>query len=202
MAATLQDLFDHYLISKPSRGKIRSASNTLIHICRSMNAESPEDIDVSRCWQIPEAIEKFNGREVNKATQEKSTLAEMIGAYGPRNGWEVLFEIFITDPDENFRQYALQTLDACLEHHSGLVQFYIKRFIFGQEELMQAVSIRLFINYFCRNMDPDFFAGLAEELMQTDPEIQAIFRETLLYHLKKVDGKCEENLGILRELFL
>jgi hypothetical protein len=126
----------------------------------------------------------------------------MIGAYGPRDGWENLFEIFINDPDENFRQYSLQTLDSCIDHHPGLVQNYIKRFIFGADELMQAVSIKLSINFYCRNMDADFFAGLAEELVKTDPEIQTAFRETLLYHLEKTDEKCRENIRILRDLFL
>ena len=79
--SNLQELYDFYLETNPSTGKIRNATNFLIHACQAMEVSSPEEIDDDLIEELPSAIDQYFGDNQQKAVHDKGVLAEMIEAH-------------------------------------------------------------------------------------------------------------------------
>jgi len=139
----LQDLYDYYLTTKPSRGKIKAATTLLIHICKALNVNSPEEIGRAMFIRIPQSLDEMYYSTQHKAINDKSTLAEMIGRYGPQNGWDETLEILLDDRDENLRQFTLNTLEYVGKRQPAAVLPYIERFRKSSDPLMRDVSANL-----------------------------------------------------------
>ncbi|HID40198.1 MAG TPA: hypothetical protein EYP36_11890 [Calditrichaeota bacterium] len=139
----LQDLYDFYLSTKPSRGKIKSATTLLIHICKALQTISPEEIGQEMFSKIPQALDEMYYSTQHKAINDKSTLAEMIGRFGPQNGWDETFEILLDDRDENLRQFTLNTLEYVGKRNPAMVLPYIERYRKSSDLLMRDVSANL-----------------------------------------------------------
>ena len=145
----LQELYDFYLQTKPSRGKVKSATTLLIHICKALGVNSAEEISSGFYEDVPTAIEKYYENEPHKAIQDKSILAEMIGRFGPKNGFEKAFDILLSDRDENLRQFTLYSLEDRSCDAQELVTNYVERFRKSPDPLMRYVAAHLTSRMLC-----------------------------------------------------
>lgn len=139
----LQDLYDYYLKTKPSKGKVKSATTLLIHVCKAFRKSTPEEITFDLFAEIPQAIDDHYKTEQYKALLDKSILAEMIGRYGPRDGWEKTFEILLEDRDENLRQFTLHALEFAGENYLDCVIPYLEKYRSSSDLLMKHISAHI-----------------------------------------------------------
>ena len=145
----LQELYDYYLDTRPSRGKLKSASSMLIRVCKVLKLNSPEDITSDYYKEIPAAIDKYHESSENLAIQNKSILAEMIGRYGPKDGWEKTFNVLLSDKDENLCQFTLHSLEYSGSKNYPLTLSYIEKYMHHHDRLMRHVSAHLVCNLLC-----------------------------------------------------
>ncbi|RLD12018.1 hypothetical protein DRI50_09545 [candidate division KSB1 bacterium] len=147
--SSLQELYDFYLETNPSTGKIRNATNFLIHACQAMDVASPEDIVDEKLEDLPDAIDQYFAENHQKAIHDKGVLAEMIGRYGPRDGWENVYRKLLRDHDENLRQFALQALEFSARKDPAIALPYIEKFKNGKNKLMRRVAALLILRMLC-----------------------------------------------------
>lgn len=147
--ANLQELYDFYLETNPSTGKIRNATNFLIHACQALEVSCPEDITDEMIEELPSAIDRYFRDNHQKAVHDKGVLAEMIGRYGPRNGWEKVYRFLLKDKDENLRQFTLQAIEFSARKNPEIAMPYIETFRRGKNELMRRVAALLSLRIIC-----------------------------------------------------
>ena len=145
----LQDLYDFYRQTNPSHGKIKAATTFLIHCCKALNLSSPDDITVDIYEDIPPSIEMLFKYSESQSIQDKSILAEMIGRYGPKDGWEKVLEILLSDSDENLKQFTLQSLEYYGCENPKEIYQYVERYLFSDDSLMVHIAARIFISMLC-----------------------------------------------------
>ncbi len=145
----LLDLYEFYIQTQPSSGKVKSATTMLIHVCKALDVNAPEEVTVDLFEEIPRAIGEFYQSSPGKALHDKSVLAEMIGHYGPRDGWEKPFEYLLNDPDENLRQFTLSALQFYGESHSESIIPYIERYKNSENQLIKDVTANLVGKLLC-----------------------------------------------------
>lgn len=141
--ANLQELHDHYLKTKPHIQKVQRSSQFIVRLCRHLNLSSPEEIDPELYSELPKAVDAYYKNDFHKAIQDKSMLAEMIGRYGPINGWENVLDALFRDEDSNLRQFSLQSLEFCGRENLNLIISYLEKYKDSGDELMKAVSARV-----------------------------------------------------------
>jgi hypothetical protein len=180
-AKSLQDLHDFYLSSRPNAGKVQTASKLLIRLCRQLNLESPEKIIPVLYEDIPAAIDAFHKKDRHKAIQDKSILAEMIGRYGPKHGWERVLEIFLDDPDSNLNQFAFQALEYCGKSQYDLVIPYIEKYAIADNELMNIVAAKVFSKIYT----PDNHDKMMQWIKSAAENKQDELLENLLHNAQK-----------------
>ncbi|NOX89124.1 MAG: hypothetical protein GXO77_08860 [Calditrichaeota bacterium] len=175
----LQELYDYYLETNPSTGKIRNATNFLIHVCQAMNVSSPEEVTDEVLVELPPAIDKYFNENRQKAVQDKGILAEMIGRYGPRNGWEEVYEILLKDKDENLRQFTLQALEFCALRQPQLAVPYINKFRKGRNKLMRQVAAILTVRMLCSPQKKNISKELEKWNLEGDQDFIKLICEIL-----------------------
>lgn len=57
--ANLQEIFNFYINTNPTKWKLRNASNLLIHACQALNVNSAEEIDEELLEELPEALDSL-----------------------------------------------------------------------------------------------------------------------------------------------
>ncbi len=145
----LQDLYDFYRQTNPSQGKLKAATTFLIHCCKALNFSSPDDVTEDIYEEIPSSIEMHFKYSESQSIQDKSILAEMIGRYGPRDGWEKVIEILLSDADENLSQFTLQSLEYYGCENPIEIYPYVERYLFSNNSLMVHIAARIFISMLC-----------------------------------------------------
>jgi len=202
----LQDLYDHYINSKPSRGKVKAASSMLIHVCKAMDLVSPEVITAEYYKEIPRAINKYYYSANNLAVQDKSILAEMIGRYGPRDGWERTFKILLQDEDENLRQFTLHSLEFSCDKIPDIVVNYIEEYKDHPDVLLRDVAAHLTGNLLCLDEND----SIREKLSKWCGKESQSFLDEIMTSLKtsisnpsqtKDQKQCEVAYKWLKETF-
>lgn len=149
----LQDLYDFYIQTKPSRGKLKAASSMLIHVCKALNQVSAEQVTPDFYKEIPPAIDLYYKSSKNLAIQDKSILSEMIGRYGPKDGWEKAFEVLLKDEDENLRQFTLHSLEYITAQQPDLVIKYIEEYKNSSDSMLREVTVHLVENLLCSDQN-------------------------------------------------
>ncbi len=184
----LQDLYEFYLQTKPSKGKVQAATRFLIHICRYLQVSSPEEVTPDRFGEIPEAIESHHELAYHSAIQEKSILAEMIGRYGPRDGWEKVLDILLTDKDDNLRQFTLQALAYSVCDQLESIISYLERFKDGEHPLMRQVTASLIAKVLVQKGCEQLKSRIVLWAQQGDPAmIQQIYDHVQTISLSTAD---------------
>jgi len=140
----LQDLHDFYLSTKPNTLKVQTSSKLLIRLCIHLKLDTPEQITKEYYKTLPNAVDEYYHNDFHKAIQDKSMLAEMIGRYGPQDGWERSLATLLKDNDSNLRQFSFQSLEFCGVSNPKLILPYIEKYKNSKDELMQAVAARIF----------------------------------------------------------
>ncbi len=196
----LEDLYTYYIQTRPSLGKLQNASRFLIHICKSMDVASAEKITEDMYADIPAAIERFHKGAQHRAIQDKSVLAEMIGRYGPRDGWEKPLDILLNDPDENLRQFTLQALGYSICKEAERIIPFLERSKNSGNPLLRQVTIQL-VN---RGLCSDQCDRLKEAVVRWAEEGDLQFLRQLADDLKlnnQSDGVCPETMDWIENLF-
>jgi hypothetical protein len=124
----LQELYDEFLRTQPSVGKIKTATTMMIHVCKALNVPSNEEITVEYFKEIPGSLDNYFSNYPLRATQDKAILSEMIGRVGAIPELKAVLEELLADKDENVRQYALHSLEYCGLKDSSLILPYIERY--------------------------------------------------------------------------
>lgn len=139
----LQNLYDYYIKTKPSAGKIRTATTLLIRICKALNVDTPEEVSEDMYKLIPRAIDDFYKSSVHRALQDKSMLAEMIGRYGPREKWAEALDVLLADPDQNLRLFTLQSLIYYGMKDPLSILPYVERYVDSEDEELRQGAVNL-----------------------------------------------------------
>ncbi len=191
--SNLQELYDFYLETNPSTGKIRNATNFLIHACQAMEVSSPEEIDDDLIEELPSAIDQYFGDNQQKAVHDKGVLAEMIGRYGPRNGWEKVYELLLTDRDENLSQFALQAIEFSARKNPQMAMPYIEKFRNGKRTIMRRVAALLVSRLICADQREfiDFHIG---SWQKNDPEFVQLILDLLDHQAHNSLNNLDEKL--------
>lgn len=145
----LQDLYDAYIETRPSSGKVKTATSMLIHVCKALEISSQEEVTSEYFESIPKALDSFFHAHPLKATLDKTMLAEMIGRVGPKKSVKNLLEKLLTDEDENVRQFSLN----CLEYYGiqkpGSILPYIEKYRNSNDDEMLVTAAILVGNIQC-----------------------------------------------------
>ncbi len=162
MASNLQILFDEYAKRKPSKGKLDAAIKFLIHTCKALRISSAEEVGPDEFSGILKSIELFHARSRDAAIQDKSILAEMIGSYGPKDGWDIVLDQLLNDHDKNLRQFALQTLELSGEHNPQIIIPYIEQAMTAKDAIMVHIAAILVTRLYCSG-HKDYITSLISE---------------------------------------
>ncbi len=139
----LQDLYEAYIETRPSSGKIKNATSMMIHVCRALDIASQEEVTSEYFESIPRSLDSFYYAHPMKATMDKSILAEMIGRIGPKKKLKSLLEKLLKDNDENVRLFTLNSLKFCGVKKPQLVLPYVEKFRKFSDMEMRAAAASL-----------------------------------------------------------
>lgn len=145
----LQDLYDAYIETRPSSGKIKTATSMLIHVCKALDISSQEEVTSEYFDSIPQSLDSYFRAHPLKSTLDKTMLAEMIGRVGPKKSVKNLLEKLLTDKDENVRQFSLN----CLEYYGikkpSSILPYVEKYRNSTDEEMLVTAAMLVGNMQC-----------------------------------------------------
>jgi len=146
----LQELFDAYLLTKPSAEKIRAATVMMIHVGKALNVATQEEVTSEYFEEITDAIDDFFVKSPQKATLDKAILAEMIGRIGPKGKLKRIYKKLLNDRDENVRQYALASLEYFGEKRPKTVLDYVNIYRKSEDESMKMIAVELVAKLLCQ----------------------------------------------------
>ena len=175
----LQELYDEFLKTEPSVGKIKTATTMMIHVCKALNVPSNEEITVEYFKEIPANLDNFFSNYPLKSTQDKAILSEMIGRIGPIPELKAVLEELLADKDENVRQYALHGLE-----YRGLkdplsILPYIERFRKTDDSIMYTMAAYLVGKISCTK-DYKLVLERVEQWYEDDKEfVQEVIKHML-----------------------
>jgi hypothetical protein len=139
----LQELYDAFLKTTPSDGKIKAATTMMIHVSKALNMASNEEITTEYFVDIPRSLNEFFYNTPPKALQDKAILSEMIGRVGPMPELRGLLENLLADEDENVRQYALHSLEYYGLTDPGAVLPYVEKYMRAVDPIMSTMAVHL-----------------------------------------------------------
>ena len=187
----LQDLYDAYIETRPSSGKIKTATSMLIHVCKALEISSQEEVTSEYFESIPHALDSYFFAHPMKATLDKTMLAEMIGRVGPKKSVKKLLEKLLTDKDENVRQFALN----CLEYYGikkpSSILPYIEKYRNSTDEEMLITAAMIVGNIQCSDQHEMILEKIKKWYKNRDTAFvqEVIKRMIMLRRQRKCDKK-------------
>jgi hypothetical protein len=187
----LQNLYDTYIETRPSSGKIKTATSMLIHVCKALEISSQEEVTSEYFESIPKALDSYFHAHPLKATLDKTMLAEMIGRVGPKKSVKNLLEKLLTDEDENVRQFSLN----CLEYYGikkpSSILPYIEKYRNSEDEEMLVTAAMLVGNIQCSDQNEMILEKIKKWYKNGDITFvrEVIKRMIMLRRQKKCDKK-------------
>ncbi len=139
----LQQLHDYYLTTKPAARKVKNASQVLIRLCKELNVDSPSLITDEFYPELTKVVDSYYEHDIHKAIQDKSVLAEMVGRYGLRDGYEIIMEKLLEEKDSNLKQFCIQAMEYSARQDISFVESYIERYKNSDESVMRSVVARM-----------------------------------------------------------
>ena len=187
----LQDLYDTYLKSRPSIGKIKTASSTMIHICKALDISSQEEVTFDYFESIPPALDSFFQAHPLKATIDKTMLAEMISRIGPQKKVKNILDKLLADQDENVRQYTLNSLEYYGLEHPKKILPYIEKYRKSSDQEMASTAAMLVGNLQCSDQSTEILEWIKKWYNQNDVKFveEVISRMIMLRRQRKCDNK-------------
>lgn len=138
-----QEIYDKYLQTEPSVGKIKSSTSLAIHLCKALEMDSQNEITADYFNELPVVLEDYFKNYPLRAVQDKAMLAEMIGRIGPTGNLRELFKILLTDKDENVRQYTLHSIYYWAMDDPERALPYIEKYRKSEQESMRIMAAHL-----------------------------------------------------------
>jgi hypothetical protein len=139
----LQELYDAFLETRPSNGKIKTATTMMIHVCKALDIPSQEEITQDMFAELPQTLDNYFFNYPLKSTQDKAILAEMIGRVGPSEELRGMLERLLGDKDENVRQYSLHTLEYFGKINPPVILEYIEKYRTGEDPVMHTMAAHI-----------------------------------------------------------
>jgi hypothetical protein len=186
----LQELYDAFLKTKPSDGKIKAATTMMIHVSKALNVPSNEEITTEYFVDIPRSLDEFFYNTPPKAVQDKAILSEMIGRIGPLPVLRGLLENLLADEDENVRQYALHSLEFYGLMEPEAVLPYVEKFIRGVDPVMSTMAAHLAGKISCS----DKFQVILDRIVSWYEKGEYAFVQEVLKRMiqLRTHGLCQE----------
>ena len=179
----LQELFDAYLLTKPSAEKIRAATVMMIHVGKAMNVVTQEEITSEYYDEIAEAIDDFFSKTPQKAILDKAILAEMIGRIGPNGKLKRLFKSLLADKDENVRQFTLASLEYTGQKQPKTMLSYVELYRNSVDDSMKMIAVDLIAKLLCqgkhKSVLPKFKIWCRED--------NGVFAAAIIQRVKELD---------------
>jgi hypothetical protein len=191
----LQDLYDSYLETRPSSGKIKSATAMMIHVCKALDISSQEEVTHEYFESIPGTLDSYFYAHPNKATMDKTILAEMIGRVGPKKKVKKLLDKLLTDEDENVRQFTLHSLEYYGAQNIESILPYIEKFKQSSDDVLLKTAAMLVGNLQCWDKNQIILGHLKKWYDKND----IIFVEEVIKRMviMRQQNKCDNhNLSI------
>jgi len=146
----LQELFDAYLLTKPSAEKIRAATVMMIHVGKALNVATQEEITGEYYDEISVALDDFFSKTPQKAILDKAILAEMICRIGPNGKLKRLFKSLLADKDENVRQFTLASLEYTGLKQPKIMLSYVELYRNSVDDSMKMIAVDLIAKLLCQ----------------------------------------------------
>jgi hypothetical protein len=187
----LQDLYDAYIETRPSSGKIKTATSMLIHVCKALEISTQEEVTNEYFESIPQALDSYFHAHPLKATLDKTMLAEMIGRVGPKKSVKNLLEKLLTDEDESVRQFSLNCLEYYGIKNPGSILPYIEKYRNSNDEEMLITAAMLVGNIQCSDQNELILEKIKKWYKNGDITFvqEVIKRMVMLRRQKKCDQK-------------
>jgi len=187
----LQDLYDAYIETRPSSGKIKTATSMLIHVCKALEISSQEEVTSEYFESIPHALDSYFNAHPLKATLDKTMLAEMIGRVGPKKSVKNLLENLLTDEDENVRQFSLNCLEYYAIKKPSSILPYIEKYRNSSDEEMLITAAMIVGNIQCSDQHEMILEKIKKWYKNGDITFvkEVIKRMIMLRRQKKCDQK-------------
>jgi hypothetical protein len=196
----LQELFDAYLRTEPTAEKIKSATSMLIHIGKALNVPNQEEINHEYYADITRSLDEFFLKTPAKAKLDKAILAEMIGRVGLKPSLKPILTGLLGDPDENVRQFTMQSLEyhGCKSPRSVLP--VIEKYRKSEDEAMLSSTAYLTARLACSDFSQLILDRMMHWYKGGSQEFVTVVLKRMIYLLNK--GYCENgslDLSKLRE---
>jgi len=187
----LQSLYDDYIETRPSSGKIKTATSMLIHVCKALEISSQEEVTSVYFESIPGALDSYFSAHPLKATLDKTMLAEMIGRVGPKKSVKKLLEKLLTDEDENVRQFSLNCLEYYGIKNPNSILPYIEKYRRSTDKEMLITAAMIVGNIQCSDQHEMILSKIKRWYKNGDIIFvqEVINRMILMRHQKKCDNK-------------
>jgi HEAT repeat protein len=187
----LQDLYDTYIETRPSAGKVKTATYMLIHVCKALEISSQEEVTSEYFESIPQALESFFHAYPLKATLDKTMLAEMIGRVGPKKSVKNLLEKLLTDENENVRQFSLNCLEYYGIKNPSSILPYIEKYLNSNDEEMLVTAAMLVGNIQCSDQHEMILEKIKKWYKNGDITfVREVIKRMILLRRQK---KCDQN---------
>ncbi|MFN2126539.1 MAG: hypothetical protein ACK2TU_01650 [Anaerolineales bacterium] len=193
----LQELFDAYLVTKPSAEKIRSATVMMIHVGKALNVATQEEVTSEYFEEVTDAIDDFFAKTPQKATLDKAILAEMIGRVGPKGKLKRIYKKLLSDRDETVRQYALTSLEYIGEKRPKLVMEYVEQYRRSEDESIRMICVELIAKMLCQRK----YKSILPQLKLWCAEDNGVFAIEVIRRVQdmKMQDSCAKAFEDLRE---
>jgi len=187
----LQDLYDTYIETRPSSGKVKTATSMLIHVCKALEISSQEEVTSEYFESIPQALDSFFHAHPLKSILDKTMLAEMIGRVGPKKSVKNLLEKLLTDDNENVRQFSLN----CLEYYGikkpSSILPYIEKHRNSKDEEMLITAAILVGNIQCSDQHEMILEKIKKWYKNGDLTfVREVIKRMIMLRKQK---KCDQN---------
>jgi hypothetical protein len=194
----LQDLYDLYIETRPSAGKIKTATFMLIHVCKALDIASQEEVTSEYFESIPQSLDSFFHAHPLKSTLDKTMLAEMIGRVGPKKSVKNLLEKLLTDEDENVRQFSLNCLEYYGIKNPSSILPYIEKYRNSSDEEMLVTAAMLVGNIQCSEQNEIILEKIKKWYKNGDIAfVQEVTKRMVVLRRQR---KCEEKYMDLDQL--
>ncbi len=194
----LQELYDAYIETRPSSGKIRNTTSMMIHVCRALDIASQEEVTSEYFESIPRALDSFYSAHSVKSAMDKSILAEMIGRIGLKKKLKPLLEKLIEDNDENVRLFTLNNLKLCGIEKPQSVFPYIERYRTYSDMEMRAAAASLVGFLQCSEHYKSVLSWIKKWYMEGDVSFVVEVLERMVIIRKQ--RKCDINYMSLKDI--
>jgi len=160
----------------------------LIHIGKALNVPTQEEIDREYYTDITRALDEFFSKTPAKARLDKAILAEMIGRVGIKPSVKPILKDLLEDPDENVRQFALQSLEYHGSKNPRSILPVIEKFRKSDDQVMVTSAAYLTARLACSEFSQLILSRMARWYKGDSPAFVTEILKRMVHLINK--GNC------------